>query len=134
MLGEKGSESVAEIPGFVSEIDLSQAAVRLSIQSTATANGSGADDVAGAGGGAGASLSVCLALDIPGPDNTVLEFAFLQITSKPTPTTAPANIRNATKRMVKVSLGGLPWDKIPKVPVIDSVKPAFDSLAFYWSS
>ena len=121
LLGDTGAASIADIPGFVKDIDLSKAAVKLSLRSLQPTEETPSS-----------SLSVCLALDIPGPEDTMLEFAFLQITTKPTPTTAPADIQGATKRMAKVTLGGLPWDKIPKVPVVDNVKPAFDSLGFYW--
>ncbi len=121
LLGDKGAASVADIPSFVKAIDLSKAAVKLSLRSLQPTKDTPSS-----------SLSVCLVLDIPGPESTMLEFAFLQITTKPTPTTAPADIQGATKRIVKVTLGGLPWDKIPRVPVVDNVKPAFDSLGFYW--
>lgn len=121
LLGDSGAGSIADIPDFVKKIDLSKAAVKLSLRSLEPTPESPSS-----------SLSVCLALDIPGPENTMLEFAFLQITTKPTPTKAPANIQGATKRMVKVTLDGLPWNKIPKVPVVSNVKPAFDSLGFYW--
>ncbi|KAI1129986.1 hypothetical protein F5Y10DRAFT_290235 [Nemania abortiva] len=126
LLGEKGQESTVDIPSFVSNINISNAAVKLSVRSINATEGT-----------AMGAVSVCLAIDVPCSDNSILEFAFLQTTNKtgtlrPLAAPAPPNIQNATKRMIKVNLGSLPWNKIPKVPVIDRMKPAFDSLAFYW--
>jgi len=133
LLGRGGGAAISDIPEFVKSIDLAKALIELSLRSvkpkddedSETATDQDKKTTPG-------SFTMCLSLSIPGPADTKLELAFLQTTTKPTPTTAPKNIQAATKRMVKVTLGGLPWDKIPKVPVVDNIKPAFDSLGFYW--
>lgn len=134
LLGRGGGAAISDLPDFVASINLAKASIELSLRSVKPETEEDSDttsDDAEKKTTPG-SFTVCLSLSIPGPADTKLELAFLQTTTKPTPTTAPTNVQAATKRMVKVTLGGLPWDKIPKVPVVDNIKPAFDSLGFYW--
>jgi hypothetical protein len=127
------SHEVADVPDFVKQIDLSEASIHLSVRSHKPAksdpisNGSSSGTDTNNG-----SLVICLTLDIPGPEGTTLELAFYQITEK-APAGTPTDV-SATKRLFKVTLDGLPWNKIPKIPVIDSLKPPFDELGFYWVS
>ena len=127
------SSLVGDIPPFVKDINLAGAAISLSIsshkppQQDPSSGNPPSGDAADNG-----SLVICLSLEIPGFEDSKLGLAFYQITERPA-TGAKADL-STTKRLFKVTLDGLPWNKIPKIPVIDSMKPPFDELGFYWVS
>ncbi|GAW19373.1 hypothetical protein ANO14919_088590 [Xylariales sp. No.14919] len=125
----QNQDAVDDLPGFVRNIDISKASLRLSLKSEKAVTAvTGNPPVAAQPG----TFVTCIELDIPGPENTMLSLAFLQITNKAVGGTAPGATASATKRLIKTTLNTLPWNKLPKIPVVDRIQPAFDELGFYW--
>lgn len=125
----QNQDAVDDLPGFVRNIDISKASLRLSLKSEKAVTDVTGNPPAAAQPG---TFVTCIELDIPGPENTTLNLAFLQITTKAAGGTVPGAAAGATKRLLKTTLSTLPWNKIPKIPVVDRIQPAFDELGFYW--
>jgi hypothetical protein len=118
---------VSFIPEFVTDIDLGKASLSLHISSVPNET-TGDKPKPG-------SISVALQFDLPTGAGSHFDVTFVQIVQKQLPTTPDADKSNAksrVKRLIKVSVGDLPWSKIPKPPIVDTMTPAFDELGFYW--
>ena len=123
---QSAKDLVEAMPGFITNIDLANGKAKLTLQVNSVANTTGDDPKAG-------SVTVGFVLDLPGPEGVEFEVAFVQIAEKLlTAPPAGTNAKDRTKRLIKVTMGDLPWAKIPKPPLVDSVSPAFDQLGFYW--
>jgi hypothetical protein len=147
LLGVDGASLVEAMPDFITNISMSAqtANIKLTIDSMNPPPPAKAGDPAGA-----SAIVTCLTLHLPGPDGLDFELSFAQITEKqaapsgdggnskgnggkPAPAPDPDGTHRArTKRIVKVTMSKLPWDQIPRPPIIDRLVPAFDCLAFFW--
>ena len=123
---QSAKDLVAAIPDFITNIDLANGKASLTLQVNSVPNTAGNNLKAG-------SITVGLVLDLPGPGGIEFEVAFVQIAEKLlTAPPAGTNAKDRTKRLIKVTMGDLPWANIPKPPLVASVSPAFDQLGFYW--
>jgi hypothetical protein len=70
-----------------------------------------------------------LSLAMPFGQDSGIEFSYLQVSNKPTKKAAN---KPDTKRVIRATIGNLPWDLIPRVPLVERVDPPFDELDFLW--
>ncbi len=77
-----------------------------------------------------------LSMAVPITQGSGIEFSYLQVSNKTALKAAaqgPAKDANTvTKRVVRATIGNLPWGSVPKVPLVSKLEPPFEELDFLW--